>query len=216
MYTLLLYTHILALVYWLGGDLGTFLASRYVVRSDLTVEARQSAFSILLECDMGPKLAMPIILGSGFHLISFNWANVFPPESPFIAWAVVIIWLGLVLAQHTQWGAHKPQLAKTDLALRYAIVVSVLAIASVGWTSGLPTWVVLKMVIFGLLVACGIAVRYGLKPFAVAYGQMLSEGASPETDATMNHQLSICRRYVWMIWAGLFVNTALGVHLIVV
>ena len=31
--TLLLYVHVLALVYWLGGDLGTFLASRYITRS---------------------------------------------------------------------------------------------------------------------------------------------------------------------------------------
>ena len=31
MYTLLLYVHVLALVYWLGGDLGTFLSSRHVL-----------------------------------------------------------------------------------------------------------------------------------------------------------------------------------------
>ena len=68
MYTLLLYVHVLALVYWLGGDLGTFLSSRHVLRSDLGVESRQTAFKILMECDMGPRLAMPIILGSGCHL----------------------------------------------------------------------------------------------------------------------------------------------------
>ena len=47
MYTLLLYVHVLALVYWLGGDLGTFLSSRHVLRSDLGVESRQTAFKIL-------------------------------------------------------------------------------------------------------------------------------------------------------------------------
>jgi hypothetical protein len=56
MYTLLLYVHVLALVYWLGGDLGTFLSSRHVLRSDLGVESRQTAFKILMECDMGPRL----------------------------------------------------------------------------------------------------------------------------------------------------------------
>ena len=39
MYTLLLYVHVLALVYWLGGDLGTFLSSRHVLRSELGVES---------------------------------------------------------------------------------------------------------------------------------------------------------------------------------
>ena len=59
MYTALLYVHVLALVYWLGGDLGTFLSSRHVLRPDLGVESRQTAFKILMECDMGPRLAMP-------------------------------------------------------------------------------------------------------------------------------------------------------------
>ena len=37
MYSALLYIHVLALVYWLGGDLGTYLSSRHVLRSDLCV-----------------------------------------------------------------------------------------------------------------------------------------------------------------------------------
>ena len=73
MYNVVLYVHVLALVYWLGGDLGTFLSSRHVLRSELGVESRQTAFNILMECDMGPRLAMPLILGSGFHLSSLRW-----------------------------------------------------------------------------------------------------------------------------------------------
>ena len=41
MYNVVLYVHVLALVYWLGGDLGTFLSSRHVLRSELGVESRQ-------------------------------------------------------------------------------------------------------------------------------------------------------------------------------
>ena len=73
MYTLLLYIHVLGLVYWLGGDLGTYLSSRYVLRSELGVEARQTAFNILMACDMGPRLAMPIMLGTGCHLSVLQW-----------------------------------------------------------------------------------------------------------------------------------------------
>ena len=78
MYNVVLYVHVLALVYWLGGDLGTFLSSRHVLRSELGVESRQTAFNILMECDMGPRLAMPLILGSGFHLSSLRWPGLLP------------------------------------------------------------------------------------------------------------------------------------------
>ena len=36
MYTLLLYVHVLALVYWLGGDLGKFLCRSFAVRRPIT------------------------------------------------------------------------------------------------------------------------------------------------------------------------------------
>ena len=100
MYTLLLYVHVLALVYWLGGDLGTFLSSRHVLRSELGVESRQTAFKILMECDMGPRLAMPIILGSGCHLAALRWPNVLPAEVALLGWLLVAIWVGLVAAIH--------------------------------------------------------------------------------------------------------------------
>ena len=77
MTTTILYLHVLSLVYWLGGDLGTFLSSRYIVRDELGVEARKTAFSILQECDLGPKLAMPLTLGSGFHLTATYWPDLF-------------------------------------------------------------------------------------------------------------------------------------------
>ena len=75
MYTFLIFIHVLALVYWLGGDLGTYLSSKYVLDEKLSVESRQTAFGILLACDMGPKLAMPIILGAGLHLTHILWGE---------------------------------------------------------------------------------------------------------------------------------------------
>ena len=67
-FIILKYLHLLGFVYWLGGDLGTFLASRQVVRTDLSSQARQTALSILLACDLGPRLAMPIMLPLGVHM----------------------------------------------------------------------------------------------------------------------------------------------------
>ena len=92
MYTVLLYIHVLALVYWLGGDLGTYLSSRHVLRSDLGVESRQTAFKILMECDMGPRLAMPIILGSGCHLAPPCYGGLhclIPGATALVGWLLV-------------------------------------------------------------------------------------------------------------------------------
>ena len=214
MYTLLLYVHVLALVYWLGGDLGTFLSSRHVLRSELGVESRQTAFKILMECDMGPRLAMPIILGSGCHLAALRWPNVLPAEVALLGWLLVAIWVGLVTAIHSPMGHRTPSLTQWDLRLRFAVVIGLLGASAYGLTVGLPGWIALKIAVFAVLVACGIAVRFALKPFAIAYTSMVNEGASDARNAAMITHMGVVRRYVWVIWIGLFMNAALGLHVI--
>ena len=56
MYTLLVFIHVLALVYWLGGDLGTYISSQYVLREDLSVESRQTAFNIFAGMRYGAEI----------------------------------------------------------------------------------------------------------------------------------------------------------------
>lgn len=212
MTTIILYLHVLSLVYWLGGDLGTFLSSRYIVRDDLGVEARQTAFNILQQCDLGPKLAMPLTLGSGFHLTATYWPNLFFGLAIPLVWLVVFFWLSLVFWQHHSGG--NPRIATADLWLRYVVLILGGFFAFSSWKMGLPNWVALKIAVFLSLVGLGIAVRYALKPFALAYVQMVTTGATSETNMAMRHHLGVCRRYVWVIWLGLFVNAALGLRLI--
>ena len=214
MYTLLLLVHVLALVYWLGGDLGTFLSSRHVLRRELGVESRQTAFKILMECDMGPRLAMPIILGSGCHLAALRWPNVLPAEVALLGWLLIAIWVGLVAAIHSPICHRMPSLTQWDLRLRFAVFIGLLGASAYGLTLGLPGWIALKIAVFAVLVACGIAVRFALKPFAIAYTSMVSEGASDAGNAAMITHMGVVRRYVWVIWIGLFVNAALGLHVI--
>ena len=214
MYTVLLYIHVLALVYWLGGDLGTYLSSRHVLNRDLAVESRQTAFKILMECDMGPRLAMPIILGTGCHLAALRWPTLIPAETVLIGWGTVGVWLGLILAIHSNLGHRMPALAQWDLRLRFALVFTLLGTAALGFSKGLPDWIAIKIGIFAVLVGCGIAVRFGLKPFALAYTQMINDGASEAGDSAMIQHMGMVRRYVWAIWLGLFVNAALGLRVI--
>ena len=81
--------HLLCLVYWLGGDLGTFYASRFVTRSDLSPEARRVAFTIMMGCDQGPRLAMPLTAGSGIHLAAAM--NLVPGTWMIAGWVVLTV-----------------------------------------------------------------------------------------------------------------------------
>jgi len=214
MYTFLIFVHVLALVYWLGGDLGTYLSSRYALRDDLSVEARQTAFGILLACDMGPKLAMPVIVGAGMHLSTLLWTAQIPAWLPFVSWSVVGLWLALILAQHSSLNAKIPMLSSVDLVLRFCVVATLIGFTLWASSNDLPFWLLAKLTVFVVLVLCGIAVRFALKPFAQAWVKLVTEGASAEVNQALNTHMAVCRRYVWIIWFGLFLNTALGVRFI--
>lgn len=217
-FLLLKYAHILATVYWLGGDLGTYFASNQVINRDLSPEARRTALKIMLACDMGPKLAMPLIFALGVHLADLMDAIALPGWGVSAAWALSLWWFGNVLYLHFNEG--KPvarKLAQFDLAFRIAVVVLLVVYSATQLFDALGAtadWVVWKLLVFAALVLCGIVIRIHLRPFVPAFARMMAQGSSDETDAVMYTSLMRCRPFVWAIWVGLFVNVALGVHLI--
>ena len=90
---------------------------------------------------MGPRLAMPIILGSGCHLAALRWPTLIPAETILIGWGTVSVWLGLILAIHSNLGHRMPALAQWDLRLRFAVVFTLLGTAAMGFSKGLPDWI---------------------------------------------------------------------------
>jgi len=218
-YLLLQYAHIIAFVYWLGGDLGTFVASSYVVKRDLGTEARSTALKIMLACDQGPKLAMPLIFALGLQMASLSGLIQLPGAVIIGMWMITLYWTGNVLVLYFNEGKPFTQkLAVIDLYFRIAVVAGLLAFAGNGLTSDSSPigadWLAYKILIFAAMVTCGIFIRIKLKPFIPAFVTMMQEGASEETDDIMANSLQKARVFVWGIWAGLFINAAIGLHII--
>ena len=117
------YAHVLCLVYWLGGDLGTFIASRSVVNPALSAEARVVATKILLACDQGPRFAMPLILPTGLQMA---WLMGVLPVSTLVMgaiWGVALVWLAIIIALHFYHGAATRLITRMDWILRISVCV---------------------------------------------------------------------------------------------
>ena len=210
--------HLLAFVYWLGGDLGMFLSSRYVFDSRLSPAQRGVALKIMLGCDQGPKLGMPLIFALGYSLgarMGFIGGSVLVETG---VWLIALLWLANVnYLYFTQNAAAKARLSRIDLWSRVVIVASLVAAGL--WSLVDPgliraDWVAFKCLVFAALVACGIYIRIQLKPFVAAFGQLMVDGSTAEVEATLTRALGRCRPAVYLIWSGLVINAALGLHLI--
>ena len=217
-YLLLKFAHTIAFVYWLGGDLGTFLSSRQVINRGLSEESRSVALKIMLACDMGPKLAMPLILPLGMHIAYLGGSLAISATAVTITWLVSLYWFSVVMVLFLNEG--KPftiRLSKIDFYFRIIVVLVLLIYAAsllLGAANTASNWIVWKLLVFAVLVSCGIAIRLHLKPFLPAFIDMTSKGASEAGNRIMEKSIANCRPFVWCIWAGLFLNAALGIHLI--
>ncbi len=210
--------HILAFVYWLGGDLGTFFASRFVVNPNLSPAQRGTALKIMLGCDQGPKLCMPLMFALGYSLAARMGFIGGPLWLEVVVWAIALLWFANVnYLYFTENQAAKARLSQIDLCFRVAVVSGLLSVGVLSLLGQSPLstdWLSVKIMIFAGLVACGIYIRIQLKPFVAAFMQLMSSGSSDEVEATLSRALGRCRPAVYLIWLGLIVNAAIGLHLI--
>ncbi|QFU76486.1 hypothetical protein EY643_12915 [Halioglobus maricola] len=215
-YLLLKFAHILAFVYWLGGDLGTFLASQQVINRDNAPESRHVALKIMLACDMGPKLAMPLILPLGVHMAAIMGTLPLSGMALALIWGLCLYWFTVVLVLYLNEG--KPFtaiLSRLDFWFRIAFASGLAAWAIYTFiTPDYGTqWAAIKLLVFVAMVGCGVLIRVNLAPFVPAFGDLMANGPTDANNSAMERSIGRCRPWVWCIWAGLFFNAAMGLHL---
>ena len=75
-------------------------------------------------------------------------------------------------------------------------------------------WVTYKLLIYALMVGCGLMIRIQLKPFVPAFDRMVNDTAGEQDHATISRSIQATRPYVLVIWLGLLASTALGLRVI--
>ncbi len=212
------FLHLICLIYWLGGDLGTFYASRFVSNPNLSVDARSTAFTIMMGCDQAPRICMPLIFPIGFELaVQLGYIELGQIWVGLI-WLVSFAMLGMVLAIHFSHDkSFIPLITKIDYYLRIFVIAGTAAFGIYTLNNDniiADNWVSYKILIFSALVACGLTIRIKLKTFGPAWGALMTTGPTDEVNKTIANSLSGARPFVVLIWIGLFVNSAYGLHLI--
>lgn len=215
---LLKMAHLLGLVYWLGADLGVFYSSFVLCDDRQPSVVRVAAARILFALDQAPRLCMTLMLPLGVHLAAKLGFIQAPGWLVPTAWAVGLGWMAMVLVLHfAGHGRDLRLLTRFDFLFRAALVLLLITIAGLaiaGQLGAVTPWAGWKLGIFGLLVLCGLLVRVRLKPFGPAFGRLVRGEADDRDNAAIQSSIGGTRPFVVVIWIGLLINTALGLHLI--
>ncbi|WP_063066104.1 hypothetical protein [Nocardia violaceofusca] len=216
--------HLVLFVFWLGGDLGVFYSSRFVIDPERTPTARATALAIMSGLDLGPKICLILFLPSGITLMALDphgatlfGIALFPWWFVVLVWLFAAGWLALAITAHRTHG-RIVVVHRADLTIRIAVIAAA-AVAGVytlaaedpfGVTTD-PRWLGGKILLYTAAVAAGLGIRMTLRPFGPAFGRLQSEGSSPGFESVLRRSVNGCLPYVWVIWGSVLGAAALGV-----
>lgn len=205
----LLLLHVLILVYWLGGDLGAFVASFLISNPKKDRAARLGAAGMLGDVDMAPRTALILAFPTGLTLsVLRGWI---PMDSAWLipAWIGSAIWLWIawrIHLTHCVAGA----LRKVDLAIRWLAAGTLGVAGAMGLTGalGLPLFIALKLIILAACILTGLLVRRLTADLGPALGDLAT--GQIDADERIARSLAQTRPAVLLIWLLLLTAAFLG------
>lgn len=179
-YALAVFLHVLLFVFWLGTDVGVFLAAKISERAELSVETRSTVLGLGMVLDRLPRSALALIIPSGMQLAVMSGQLALPAWALWAAWLVALVWLAILWA-----GFLNPQTATEQRAMLFNFgmnAVLALAVLAAGifllTASDTAGWLALKVLIVGLIFVCGVVLDVMFKPAVEAFVAITTEGAS--------------------------------------
>lgn len=213
-YDLFIILHLLGFVYWLGGDVGVFYSSNFVINPKYSPETRLTASKIMMDLDLIPRICMTLMLTIGATIASLQGIDHYPGQM-IALWILSPVWLYMVVYMHFK---HGSPLAKTfapiDLWLRRVLIAGIaLSVIYTLYTGRLDDtpWLTAKVGLFGLLILCGVMIRRHLPGYIAGIQALTTGSITDEQNTVMSASLKKAKPWVLFIWFIVFLEAVLGV-----
>jgi len=202
--------HIIAMVYWLGGEWGVFQTSYNVINRKLGLDERRRHMETAYRIDILARTGIILLFPLGMHM-GYHW-GVQPWGGSFLwaMWILFIGWLSLCWAaflhRETDTGLR---LTKIDEAVRFvliplfviAAVSSLLGFGPFGGNRG-QLWFSAKILIFAGLLVIGLKLRFIMREWTVLFRQ-LAAGPDKALEDILERSIRTGRRLAYLYWIGI-------------
>jgi hypothetical protein len=213
-HVLLIYLHILLMVFWIGADIGVFIAGLFFRDPRRSIEARKTVIEAGLVVDALPRLCFVMMGPVGFQLATD--LQLF--QAP--AWAAPAVWIGgLIWAGCALVSILKPftPLSKATHKVERVFQAAGVVAGGVGlWSlvAGAPIgepWLAGKLLAWGVCCALIVPLELAFNPVMAAFGQIATTGSTPVLEDSLTRSLYISYVYVIGIYIAVLVAAFLGV-----
>ena len=204
---ILRWLHILAMVYWLGGEWGVFQTSYKVVNPRLSFEERMRHMDTAYRIDILARTGIISLLPLGLHM-GYLW-GLQPLGGGWLVamWLIWAAWMGVT------WGAFvtrgKPiwtVLSGIEDWSRYILIPTLIITALTSLMGYGPfqagsgqNWYAAKVLTYGLALIIGVILRLIMHEWQGTF-RVLAEGPNPELEAKLKRSISLGRSVAYMYW----------------
>lgn len=215
---ILKWLHIVAMVYWLGGEWGVFQTSYNVVNHRLALDERRRHMETAYRIDILARTGIILLLPLGLHM-GHIW-GLQPLGGAWLVgmWLVSAAWLALCwmafFARETDRGIR---LTKIDEAIRYVVIpllffsalFSLLGYGPFKAEAGLK-WYSAKVLVYSLLLVIGLLLRFIMREWTVLFRRLAAEGSPPAVERQLEKSIAFGRKLAYLYWIGILTVAFFG------
>jgi hypothetical protein len=214
---ILRWLHILAMVYWLGGEWGVFQSSYKVVNHRLSFEERMRHMETAYRIDIMARTGIISLLPLGLHM--GHLYGIQPLGGAWLTgmWVVYFAWLALTWAAFATRGKPIwPLLSGIEDWTRYLLIPTLLFVGVSSLLGHGPfaaedgqRWYSAKVITFGSMLVIGVILRLIMHEWQKLFA-VLAQGPNPAVEATLDKSINLGRTVAYLYWIGISATAFFG------
>lgn len=205
---ILKWIHILAMVYWLGGEWGVFQTSYHVTNPKLSLDERKRHMETAYRIDILARTGIVLLLPLGLHMGKiYGFVPALEGSGVWWMWLVFAIWLAMTwtafLKRETDLGIA---VTRAEELLRYPLIAALFAVSLMAFLRTGPIesgagndWYPAKMALYAFALCIGLFLRLVMRRWTSRF-RVIALGPNVAEEAALSSEISLARLSAYVYW----------------
>lgn len=206
--SILRWIHILAMVYWLGGEWGVFQTSYNVTNRNLTLDERRRHMETAYRIDILARTGIVLLLPLGLHMGKlYGFVPFLEGAGVWWMWLFFAVWLAMTWAafikRQTDIGIT---ITKVEEYLRYPLIAVLFIVAFMAFGGSGPVetgegsfWYPTKIALYAFALIIGLHLRVVMRRWTGRF-QILAQGPNAAEEAALEKEIAQARISAYIYW----------------
>lgn len=206
--SILRWVHIIAMVYWLGGEWGVFQTSYHVTNRKLSLEERKRHMETAYRIDILARTGIVLLLPLGLHMGKlYGFVPFLEGNGIWWMWLLFITWLAMTwtafIKRETDIGIA---VTKTEEILRYPLIAALVIVAGMAFMGQGPVevgegsyWYPSKMALYAWALVIGLFLRLVMRRWTERF-RILAQRDDPQQEAALEREIKQARIAAYIYW----------------